>query len=102
MRPGSVLVDLAVENGGNVELSKYGEMVEHQGVKIVGHANVPSRLAPAAASLYARNLFNFVQLLIDKDSKELTVNLEDDLVKGTLTTKDGEVVHPALTASQAA
>lgn len=102
MRPGSVIVDLAVENGGNVELSKYGEIVEHQGVKIVGHANMPSRLAPAASSLYARNLYNFVQLLIDKDTKELSVNLEDDLVKGTLITKDGEIVHPALAASQAA
>jgi NAD(P) transhydrogenase subunit alpha len=102
MRPGSVIVDLAVENGGNVELSKYGEIVDHQGVRIVGHANVPSRLAPAASSLYARNLYNFVQLLIDKDTKELAVNLEDDLVKGTLITKDGEVVHPALAASQAA
>jgi NAD(P) transhydrogenase subunit alpha len=102
MRPGSVIVDLAVENGGNVELGKYGEIVEHQGVKIVGHANMPSRLAPAASSLYARNLYNFVQLLIDKDTKELSVNLEDDLVKGTLITKDGEIVHPALAASQAA
>jgi NAD(P) transhydrogenase subunit alpha len=102
MRPGSVIVDLAVENGGNVELSKYGEIVEHQGVKIVGHANMPSRLAPAASSLYARNLYNFVHLLIDKDTKELSVNLEDDLVKGTLITKDGEIVHPALAASQAA
>jgi H+-translocating NAD(P) transhydrogenase subunit alpha len=102
MRPGSVIVDLAVENGGNVELSKYSEIVDHQGVRIVGHANVPSRLAPAASSLYARNLYNFVQLLIDKDTKELAVNLEDDLVKGTLITKDGEVVHPALAASQAA
>jgi NAD(P) transhydrogenase subunit alpha len=102
MRPGSVIVDLAVENGGNVELGKYGEIVEHQGVKIVGHANMPSRLAPAASSLYARNLYNFVQLLIDKDTNELSVNLEDDLVKGTLITKDGEIVHPALAASQAA
>ena len=102
MRAGSVIVDLAVENGGNVELSTYGEIVDHQGVRIVGHANVPSRLAPAASSLYARNLYNFVQLLIDKDSKELAVNLEDDLVKGTLITKDGEVVHPALATSQAA
>jgi H+-translocating NAD(P) transhydrogenase subunit alpha len=102
MKPGSVIVDLAVENGGNCELSRPGEIVEHKGVKIVGHANVPSRLAPAASSLYARNLFNFVQLLIDKERKQLSIDLDDDLVKGALLTKDGEVVHPALAESQAA
>jgi NAD(P) transhydrogenase subunit alpha len=102
MRPGSVIVDLAVENGGNCELSRPGEVVEHEGVRIVGHANVPSRLAPAASPLYARNVFNFVQLLIDKDTKQLAIDLDDDLVKGALLTKDGEVVHPALAESQAA
>jgi NAD(P) transhydrogenase subunit alpha len=102
MKPGSVIVDLAVENGGNCELSKPGKVVEHEGIKIVGHANVPSRLAPAASSLYARNMFNFVQLLIDKDTRQLAIDLDDDLVKGALITKDGEVVHPALAKSQAA
>ena len=67
MRPGSVLVDLAVESGGNVEGSKPGEIVETDGVRIVGHANVPSRLAPATSSLYARNLLNFLSLLIDPE-----------------------------------
>ena len=102
MRPGSVIVDLAVENGGNCELSRYGEIVDHQGVKIIGHANVPARLAPASSALYARNLLNFTQLLIDKDTKQLSINLDDDLIRGTLITRDGEVVHPALVASQAA
>jgi NAD(P) transhydrogenase subunit alpha len=102
MKPGSVIVDLAVETGGNCELSKPGEVVEHGGVMIVGHTNVPSRLAPDTTILYARNLYNFVQLLIDKESKELTVNLEDDLVKGTLVTKDGEIVHEQLKQSKAA
>jgi NAD(P) transhydrogenase subunit alpha len=102
MKPGSVIVDLAVENGGNCELSKPGKVVDHKGVKIVGHANVPSRLAPAASSLYARNLFNFVQLLIHKETKELSIDLDDDLIRGALITKDGEVVHPALAESQAA
>jgi H+-translocating NAD(P) transhydrogenase subunit alpha len=102
MRPGSVIVDLAVENGGNCELSRPGEIVEHEGVRIVGHANVPSRLAAAASSLYARNLFNFVQLLIDTDTRQLAINLDDDLVKGTLLTRDGEVIHPALVESRAA
>ena len=102
MKEGSVLVDLAVESGGNVEGSKPGEIVESGGIKIVGHANMPSRLAPATSSLYARNLFNFVSLLIDPQSKELVINLEDDLVKGTLITKDGKVVHPSLNQNQAA
>ncbi len=102
MKPGSVLVDLAVESGGNVEGSKTGKVVERGGVKIVGHANVPSRLAPATSSLYARNLFNFVSLLIDPESKQLKIDEADDLVKGTLITKDGQLVHPALTRDQAA
>ena len=102
MKPGSVIVDLAVENGGNCELSRSGEIVEHKGIKIVGHANVPSRLAPATSSLYARNLFNFVQLLVDKETKQLSIDLDDDLVKGTLLTRDGKVVHPAFAESQAA
>jgi NAD(P) transhydrogenase subunit alpha len=102
MKPGSVLVDLAVESGGNVEGSKVGKVVDIGGVKIVGHANVPSRLAPASSSLYARNLLSFVSLLIDPETKQLVINEADDLVKGTLITKDGKVVHPALTQNQAA
>jgi NAD(P) transhydrogenase subunit alpha len=102
MRPGSVLVDLAVESGGNVEGSKPGEIVETGGVRIVGHANVPSRLAPATSSLYARNLLNFLGLLIDPETKAPVINEDDDLVKGTLITKDGEVVNPSLNQSRAA
>jgi len=102
MKPGSVIVDLAVETGGNCELAKPGEVVEHQGVKVVGHRNVPSRLAPDASLLYARNLFNFVQLLIDKESKQLKIDTGDDLVKGTLITQGGEIVHEALAPNQAA
>jgi NAD(P) transhydrogenase subunit alpha len=102
MKPGSILVDLAVESGGNVEGSRPGEVVEIGGVKIVGHANVPSRLAPATSSLYARNLLNFVSLLIDSETKQLKIDETDDLIKGALITKDGQVVHPALARSQAA
>jgi H+-translocating NAD(P) transhydrogenase subunit alpha len=101
MKPGSVIVDLAVESGGNVEGSEVGRIVEVGGVRIVGHPNVPSRLAPAASSLYARNLVNFVQLLLDKE-KGVVVNEEDDLVRGTLVTKSGSIVHPALKDEQAA
>ena len=92
MKPGSVLVDLAVETGGNVEGSAVGEVVEESGVFIVGHRNVPGRMASVASQLYARNLFNFLALFIDKE-KGLQINWEDDVVTGTLVTKDGGIVH---------
>ena len=95
MRPGSVLVDLAVERGGNVEGVKSDEVVETEnGVKIVGYANVPGRLAATSSSLYARNLYAFVETLVDKGSKALAVKWDDELVKATCLTRDGAVVHP--------
>jgi NAD(P) transhydrogenase subunit alpha len=94
MRPGSVIVDLAVERGGNVELVKPGCIVEHNGVKIVGHLNVAGRLAATASSLYAKNLYAFAETLIDKGQKALAVKWDDELVKATLLTRDGQVVHP--------
>jgi NAD(P) transhydrogenase subunit alpha len=94
MKPGSVIIDLAVEQGGNCPLSELGKVVEKNGVKIVGHANVPSRIAVDATSLYARNLFNFVQLLVDKETKALKINWEDEIVKGVALTRDGQVIHP--------
>ena len=95
MKPGSVLVDLAVERGGNVAGAKPGEIVTvGNGVKIVGHVNVPGRLAATASSLYARNLYAFVDTLIDKESKALAVQWDDELVKATNLTRDGQVVHP--------
>ncbi|MCP1554741.1 NAD(P) transhydrogenase subunit alpha [Methylorubrum extorquens] len=95
MKPGSVLVDLAVERGGNVAGAKPGEIVTvGNGVKIVGHVNVPGRLAATASSLYARNLYAFVETLIDKESKALAVQWDDELVKATNLTRDGQVVHP--------
>jgi NAD(P) transhydrogenase subunit alpha len=102
MRPGSVVIDLAVERGGNVEGAKAGEVVEAGGVKIVGHLNVAGRIAASASALYARNLFAFVETLIDKDRKALAVNWDDDLVKATLLTRDGAVVHPAFAEKEAA
>jgi NAD(P) transhydrogenase subunit alpha len=96
MRPGSVLIDLAVERGGNVEGAKAGEVVEvANGVKIVGYLNVPGRIAASASSLYARNLYTFVETLIDKGTKQLAVKWDDELVKATNLTRDGKVVHPA-------
>jgi H+-translocating NAD(P) transhydrogenase subunit alpha len=93
MRPGSVLVDLAIERGGNVEGAKPGELAEVNGVKIVGYSN-PGRLAASASSLYAKNLYAFLEILVDKKAKALAVNYDDDIVKATVLTRDGAVVHP--------
>ena len=101
MKPGSVIVDLAVEQGGNVEGSKPGEVVEIDGVTIIGHANMPARLARDASSLYSRNLLNFITPLIDKESGTLSIDWEDDIITGTLVTKDGAVVHPMVTGKGA-
>ncbi|MHA1152361.1 MAG: Re/Si-specific NAD(P)(+) transhydrogenase subunit alpha [Alphaproteobacteria bacterium] len=96
MKPGSVIVDLAVETGGNCELVEAGRVAVKHGVKIVGHLNVPGRLAADASMLYANNVFNFVSLLYDKESQALAIDWEDEIVTGTLVTKDGAIVHPAL------
>jgi NAD(P) transhydrogenase subunit alpha len=93
MRPGSIIVDLAVERGGNAELAKAGEVVEHNGVRIMGMLNLPGAIPVNASSLYARNLLAFVEPMIDKTSKELAVNWEDDLVRGTLIARDGAIVN---------
>jgi H+-translocating NAD(P) transhydrogenase subunit alpha len=103
MKPGSVIVDLAIESGGNAEGGTLGEIVTTaNGVKLVGHANMPSRIATDASSLYAKNLLNFLGLIIDKDSKGLKIDLADEIVKGTLVTRDGAIVHPALAPAPAA
>jgi NAD(P) transhydrogenase subunit alpha len=94
MKPGSVIVDLAVEQGGNVSLAKAGEVVNAGGVKIVGHVNMPSRIAVDASALYARNLLAFLTPLIDKESKNLKINWDDEIVKATALTRDGQIVHP--------
>lgn len=94
MRPGSVIVDLAVERGGNVEGAKPGEIAQVGPAKIIGHLNVPGRLAASASALYARNLYTFVETLIDKKEKKLAINWDDEIVKGTLLTRDGAIVHP--------
>jgi NAD(P) transhydrogenase subunit alpha len=102
MRPGSVLVDLAVERGGNVAGSVAGVVATTaNGVKILGHLNVAGRLAASASALYAKNLLAFAETLIDKDTKALKPNWDDELVKATLLTRDGAVVHPSFQASAA-
>ena len=96
MKPGSVIVDLAGEQGGNTPLTKANEVVTVHGVTIMGYTNLPGRLAVDASSLYARNLFNFISLLVDKKTGQLAIDWNDDIVKGALVTKDGEMVHPAV------
>lgn len=96
MKPGSVIVDLAVEAGGNCELSKLNEVVVERGITIIGYANVPSRIAPDASALYAKNLLHFITPLIDKESKALRIDWEDEIVRGTALTRDGAVIHPGL------
>ena len=99
MRPGSVIVDLAVESGGNVEGSAPGEVVEKHGVKIIGHRNVPSRMAADASALYARNLYNLIAAFWDKDAKTITWTPDDEIVKGIKLTEGGKVVHERLLAA---
>ena len=93
MKPGSVVLDMAAESGGNVEGSEPGRSVERGGVKLIGAQNLVSAIAPAASILYARNLLNFVTLLV-KDGA-VAIDTGDDLVKGTLLTQDGQIVHDA-------
>ncbi|MBB5752534.1 Re/Si-specific NAD(P)(+) transhydrogenase subunit alpha [Prosthecomicrobium pneumaticum] len=103
MKPGSVLIDLAVERGGNVEGAVPGEIATTEGgVKIVGHLNVSGRIAATASQLYARNLYAFVETLVDKASKQLAINFEDELVKATVLTRGGAIVHPAFAPKETA
>ena len=97
MKPGAIIVDLAVEQGGNCPLSKPGEIIDHNGVTIMGKLNMAGQLPVDASALYAKNLFNFISPFIDKESGALELDWEDEVVKGTALTRDGEVVHPTLT-----
>ena len=94
MRPGSVIVDLAVEQGGNVEGAVAGEIVERHGVKIVGHRNVPSRLAADASALFSRNLFNFLSAFWDKDLGRPV--LDEEIGDAVRLTRDGQIVSQRL------
>jgi NAD(P) transhydrogenase subunit alpha len=96
MKPGSVIVDLAAERGGNCELTQPDKVVEHKGVSIAGPLNLAGEVAVNASSLYAKNLLAFLETMIDKEEKTLKVNWDDELIKGTLVARDGKVVHPSL------
>jgi NAD(P) transhydrogenase subunit alpha len=96
MKPGSVIVDLAAEQGGNCPLTKPDQVSEAYGVTLIGYTNLPGRLAVDASALYARNLFNFVALFVDKKTGAAKLNWDDEIIKGSGLTRDGAVVHPAL------
>jgi NAD(P) transhydrogenase subunit alpha len=96
MAPGSVIVDLAVEAGGNCAGAEADRVAVRNGVKIVGYTNMPSRIAADASALFARNLLNFLTPMIDKQTKALAINWDDEIVKGTLVARDGRIVHPML------
>jgi NAD(P) transhydrogenase subunit alpha len=102
MKPGSVLVDLAVERGGNVEGVQAGKVAEVNGVKIVGFTNVAGRIAASASGLYAKNLLTFLDILVDKKEKKLAVNWDDEILKAVVLTRDGAVVHPNFAPKSAA
>ena len=95
MRPGSVIVDLAVETGGNCALTRPGEVITVDGVTIIGYRNLPSRIATDASALYARNIWNFLAPHIGEGGA-LSFDFEDEIVARTLVVRDGEIVHPAL------
>jgi len=98
MKLGSVIIDLAVEAGGNVEGAKPDETVEIDGVKVIGYSNMAGRVAVDASALYARNLLNFIQPLVDAeaDKPALKLDWEDEILKAVVLTRDGEIVHPDL------
>ncbi|MDD3181909.1 MAG: Re/Si-specific NAD(P)(+) transhydrogenase subunit alpha [Alphaproteobacteria bacterium] len=93
MRPGSVIVDLAVEQGGNCEVSEPGKVVEYKGIRIVGYRNMPSRIAVDSSALYARNVFNFVELISSKTGGTLDVNWDDEIVKAVTLTHEKRITH---------
>lgn len=94
MKEGSVIIDMAVEAGGNVEGSELGKVIEKHGVKICGYGNLSSRIARDASALYARNMLNFLTLLWDNEQKKLHINLEDEIIKATAITQGGKIIHP--------
>lgn len=96
MKPGSVIIDLAAERGGNTELTQPAQIVDHNGVRISGKLNLAGEVPVNASSLYAKNLLTFIELMIDKKEKVLKVDWDDEIIKGTLVAKDGKIVHPSL------
>ena len=96
MPDGAVIVDLAVEAGGNCSLSENGKTIKSGGVSIIGHSNMPSRIAEDASKLFAKNLLNFITPLVDLTTKSLVIDWDDEIVQGTLVCKGGDIIHPRL------
>ena len=96
MKPGSVVVDMAVESGGNVEGSKLDEVVEVGGVKIIGQGNLPSEVARNASEMYSNNLFNLVSEFWDEEQKTLVLDPEDEIIKSCLITQGGDVINETI------
>ncbi|QQF06187.1 Re/Si-specific NAD(P)(+) transhydrogenase subunit alpha [Sinorhizobium meliloti] len=94
MKPGAVAVDLAIERGGNIEGGVAGEVAEIEGVKVIGFANMAGRLAASASALYAKNIVTFLETMVNKEARTLVINPEDELIKATMLTHAGDVVHP--------
>ena len=101
MAAGSVIVDLAAEQGGNVALTKAGEVVDVDGVSIIGYRNVAGRLPSDASSLYARNVFNFVSTFFDKENGAFPTDWDDEIIKGIALVKSGAIVHPGFSDEKA-
>jgi len=97
MKPGSVIVDMAVEAGGNCEGSELNKMILKDNVKIIGYANLPGRLAHEASNLYARNILNLLSLIYNQEKKDLNLNFEDEIIKASVLTHGGKIVHPDYT-----
>ncbi len=89
---GSIVIDLAAASGGNCELTQKGKVIIHNDIKIIGHENYPSRLASTASKLYANNLFNFTQLIVDQKNNKITLNLEDEIIQKSMLTHNGELI----------
>ena len=93
MKPGSIIIDLASENGGNCESSETGEITDINGVLVVGSKNITSEIAQDASALFAKNMLNFLMILIDNETKEINIDWEDEIIIGTALTKNGEIIH---------
>ncbi len=101
MKPGAIVYDMAAERGGNCALTRPGEDIVHEGIRIIGPLNIAGKVPGNASSLYARNLQAFSELIIDSDNGAIAIDWDDDIIKGTALTRDGAVIHPVLTGDKA-
>ena len=93
MKSESVIIDLAVESGGNAELSEVDKIINHKGVKIIGYSNYPSRIPGDSSTLFSKNVFNFIKILIDEENKNIKINLEDEIISNTLISYQGKLMN---------